>query len=149
MRAAQLANAIADAYMVDQLDARFEAAKRASAWLSDRLVELRRQLRDSEDAVAKFRKDHGLTPTTSDVKLNEQQLTDLNSKLFAARSEMAEKKARVDFLDDFIAGKKTLDALPDSLLSGSLSGPCAQSLSMSHNARLICWRATAAATRQS
>ena len=72
--------------MVDQLDARFEAAKRASAWLSDRLVDLRRQLRDSEDAVDKFRKDNGLAPTTSNVKLNEQQLTDLNGKLLAARS---------------------------------------------------------------
>ena len=44
-RAAQLANAVADAYVVDQLDARFESAKRASGWLSDRLVELRQQLR--------------------------------------------------------------------------------------------------------
>src|SRR5216684_3468321 len=44
VRAAQLANAVADAYVVDQLDARFESAKRASAWLSDRLIELRKQL---------------------------------------------------------------------------------------------------------
>ena len=43
-RAAQLANAVAEAYVVDQLDARFDAAKRASGWLSDRLVELRQQL---------------------------------------------------------------------------------------------------------
>src|SRR5262249_49989495 len=56
---------------------------------------------------------------TPNVKLNEQQLSELNGKLLAARSELAEKKARVDFLDDFIAGKRTLDALPDSLLSGS------------------------------
>ena len=61
-RAAQLANAVADAYIVDQLDTRLEAAKRASGWLSDRLVELRKQLRDSEEAVAKFRKDNGLAP---------------------------------------------------------------------------------------
>ena len=44
-RAAQLANAVADAYVINQLDARFESAKRASGWLSDRLVELRQQLR--------------------------------------------------------------------------------------------------------
>ena len=45
-KAARLANAVADAYVVDKLDARFEAAKRASAWLSDRLVELGKQLRE-------------------------------------------------------------------------------------------------------
>src|SRR5439155_12046432 len=38
VRAAQLANAVADAYVVDQLDARLESAKRASGWLSDRLI---------------------------------------------------------------------------------------------------------------
>ena len=117
MRAAQLANAVADAYVVDQLDARLESAKRASGWLSDRLVELRQQLRDSEEAVAKFRKEHGLTRSGPTVALNDQQLADLNSKLIAARTDAAEKKARVDFIADLAAGKKTLDSLPDSLQS--------------------------------
>ena len=115
VRAAQLANAVADAYVIDQLDARLESAKRASGWLSDRLVELRRQLRDSEDAVAKFRKEHGLTRSGPTVALNDQQLADLNSKLIAARTDAAEKKARVEFLADLAAGKKTLDSLPDTL----------------------------------
>ena len=113
VRAAQLANAVADAYVVDQLDARLESAKRASGWLSDRLVELRRQLSDSEEAVAKFRKEHRLTRSGPTVALNDQQLVDLNSKLIAARADAAEKKARVDFLDDLAAGKKTLDSLPE------------------------------------
>ena len=119
MRAAQLANAVADAYVVDQLDARLESAKRASGWLSDRLIELRRQLRDSEEAVAKFRKEHGLTRSGPTVALNDQQLADLNSKLIAARTDAAEKKARVDFLADLASGKKTLDSLPDSFQSTS------------------------------
>jgi exopolysaccharide transport family protein len=119
MRAAQLANAVADAYVVDQLDARLESAKRASSWLSDRLVELRQQLRDSEDAVAKFRKEHGLARSGPTVALNEQQLSDLNSKLITARADAAEKKARVDFIADLAAGKKTLDSLPDSLESAN------------------------------
>jgi capsular exopolysaccharide synthesis family protein len=115
VRAAQLANAVADAYVVDQLDARLESAKRASGWLSDRLVELRRQLSESEDAAATFRKEHGLTRTGPTVALNEQQLSELNGKLIAARTDAAEKKTRVDFLADLAAGKKTGDVLPDSL----------------------------------
>jgi len=118
-RAAQLANAVADAFVVDKLDARLEAAKRASGWLSDRIVELRRQLGDSEDTVAKFRKEHGLTRSGPTVALNDQQLADLNGKLIAARTDAAEKKARVDFLADLAAGKKTLDSLPDSMLSSN------------------------------
>src|SRR5262249_28762518 len=54
------------------------------------------------------------------VTLNDQQLADLNSKLLAARTDAAEKKTRVDFIDDVLAGKKTLDAFPESLQMGSI-----------------------------
>ena len=123
-RAAQLANAVADAYVVNQLDARFESAKRASGWLSDRIVELRQQLRNSEEAVTKFRSERGLARSGATVALNDQQLADLNSKLIAARTDAAEKKTRVDFLTDVAAGKKTLDSLPDLFQStSSVMGP--------------------------
>ena len=130
VRAGQLANAVADAYVVDQLDARLESAKRASGWLSDRIVELRGQLRDSEEAVAKFREEHGLSRSGPTVALNDQQLSDLNTKLIAIRTDAAEKKARVDFITDLAVGKKTLDSLPDSMLStnsvmGALRGKLA------------------------
>ena len=122
VKAAQLANAVADAFVTDQLDARFDAAKRASGWLSDRLVELREQLRSSEEAVSYFRNAHGLTRTGLNVALNEQQLSDLNGKLLAARTDAAEKKTRVDFLADVAAGKKSLDSLPASFQSAVQSG---------------------------
>src|SRR5215203_265453 len=119
VRAGQLANAVADAYVVDQLDARLESAKRASGWLSDRLIELRRQLRDSEETAAKFRKDRGLTRSGPTVALNDQQLAELNSKLITARTEAAERKARADFLTELAAGKKALNSVPDSMLSAN------------------------------
>jgi capsular exopolysaccharide synthesis family protein len=122
VKAGQLANAVADAFVTDQLDARFDAAKRASGWLSDRLVELRQQLRSSEEAVSDFRSAHGLTRTGINVALNEQQLSDLNGKLLAARTDAAEKKTRVDFLADVAAGKKGLDSLPASFQSAVQSG---------------------------
>ena len=121
-KAAQLANAVANAYVVNQLDARFESAKEASAWLSDRLVELRQQLRDSEEAVTKFRNEHGLVRSGPTIAPNDQQLADLSSKLIAARTDAAEKKTRVDFLADVAKGKKTLDSLPDTLQSKGDSG---------------------------
>jgi polysaccharide biosynthesis transport protein len=122
IRAAQLANAVADAFVVDQLDARFDAAKRASGWLSDRIVELRQQLRNSEDAVADFRNAHGLIRTGPNVALNDQQLADLNGKLLAARTDAAEKKTRVEFLAEVAAGKKSIDSLPASFQSTVQSG---------------------------
>src|SRR5262245_2381472 len=121
-KAAQLANAVTNAYVVNQLDARFESAKEASAWLSDRLVELRQQLRDSEEAVTKFRNEHGLIRSGPTIALNDQQLGDLNSKLIAARADAAERKTRVDFLADVAKGKKTLDSLPETLQSKADTG---------------------------
>ena len=124
VRAAQLANAVADAFVVDQLEARFESAKRASGWLSDRLVELRQQLQESEEAVVAFRSKHGLTRSGPTVALNDQQLAELNSKLIAARTDAAEKKTRVDFLEQVTAGRKSLDSVPDSFQSNSsVMGP--------------------------
>jgi exopolysaccharide transport family protein len=112
-RAARLANAVADGYVVEKLDARFEAAKRTSAWLSDRLTELRTQLRQSEEAVAQFRTEHGLIQANANITLTQQQLGDLNAKLVAARAETAEKKARLDLLASIEAKGGDPQSLPD------------------------------------
>jgi capsular exopolysaccharide synthesis family protein len=113
-RAARLANAVADAFVVEKLDARFEAAKRASAWLSDRLVELRQQLRASEEAVAQFRSDHGFVEKSgANVTLNQQQLSELNASVLTARAEVAQKKARIDLLHSMLDKGGNIQSLPD------------------------------------
>jgi succinoglycan biosynthesis transport protein ExoP len=128
--AAKIANAIGDAYAVDKLDARFDAAKRASNWLSDRLEELRKQLRDSEQAVVQFRSDHGIMQSTSNLTLNQQQLTDLNARLIAARAETAEKKTRLDILNSSDV-KTTIKTLPELMNSGLIGGLRSQLASIS------------------
>lgn len=121
VKAARLANAVADAYVVDKLDARFEAAKRASTWLSDRLVELRQQLRQSEEAVARFRADNNLSSTAPGASLNQEQLAQLNGRLVQARGETAEKKARLDILQKIEARGGNITALPDIMNSGPIA----------------------------
>src|SRR5262249_20483075 len=119
-RAARLANAVADAFLVDKLDTRFEAAKRASAWLSDRLAELRNQLRESEEAVASFRSEHGLFSSGGSVTLNQQQLSELNGKLVEARADAAQRKARLELLRSIQAKGGNLQNMPDISNDGAL-----------------------------
>ncbi len=119
-RAARLANAIADAYLVDKLDTRFDAAKRASAWLNDRIGELRKQLRDSEEAVTQFRTAHDLFQN-GNITLNQQQLSELNAKLVDARADAAQKRARVDLLNSLQAKGSGLGNMPDFGSSGTLT----------------------------
>ncbi len=120
-KAARLANAVADAYVVDKLDARFEAAKRASAWLSDRLVELKQQLHEFEEAVARFRSDNNLVATGgASGSLSQEQLGQLNGRLVAARAETAEKKAQVDLVDRVQAANGGAVDLPDFGNAGAI-----------------------------
>jgi exopolysaccharide transport family protein len=95
VKAARLANAVADAYVVDQLNARYDAAKTAANWLAQRMEGMREQVKQSEEAVASFRREHGLVTTSSEGKLtiSEQQLSELNAKLVAARAETAAHRA--------------------------------------------------------
>jgi capsular exopolysaccharide synthesis family protein len=118
-QAARLANAVSEAFLVDKLDTRFEAAKRASAWLSDRLTGLREQLRESEEAVAAFRAQHGLVQS-GNVTLNQQQVSELNAKLIDARAELAQKSARVSLLNAFLAKGANLQTMPDIADAGDL-----------------------------
>jgi capsular exopolysaccharide synthesis family protein len=117
--AARLANAVAETYLVDKLDARFEAAKRASAWLGDRLVVLRAQLRDSEEAVARFRAEHRLVQSGGST-LSQQQLSELNLTLIQARADLAQKKARVDLLNSLQAKGGSLENMPDIARAATL-----------------------------
>src|SRR5690606_21199164 len=59
-KAARIANAYAETYILDQLEAKFDATRQANEWLSRRLGELREQVRDSERAVEIFRTEQGL-----------------------------------------------------------------------------------------
>ena len=119
IRAAKLANDIANAYLVDKLDTRLEAAKRVSAWLSDRLAVLRQEVTDSENAVASFRAEHGLTQS-GNVTLNQQQLSDLNAKLIDAKADLAQKKASVDQLNAITAKNGNLQSMPEITNAGAL-----------------------------
>ena len=101
-RAAQVANAIADAYVVDTLEAKYKTARRAASWLQDRLKELREESADAEHAVMAYKTKNNIVDTGGRL-MNEQQLGELNSALVQARALTAESKARLDRVQQIIA----------------------------------------------
>ncbi|WP_306888057.1 GumC family protein [Ancylobacter amanitiformis] len=119
-KASNLANAIADAYIVDQLENRYEAARRASSWLSDRLQSLREGLRKSEQAVQKFRSDNNLVSVDSRT-LNEQQLSEVNAELVQIQTEAAGKLAKYEQARQLMASGGKVEAIPDVMSSGVIS----------------------------
>ena len=107
--AAKIANAIADAYLNDQLEAKYQTTRRASAWLQNRINELKAQVMAADQAVLEFKKnnnivDFGGTNGTagagpSSRLIGEQQLFDLNSQLSAARVATNEARARLERIE--------------------------------------------------
>lgn len=97
-KAARIANAVVDAYMVGELDARFDATKRASHWLQERINELRVQATDADAAVQRFKAANNIVDTGRGL-LGDQQLGDTNAQIIAARGAVAEAKARLDRIE--------------------------------------------------
>lgn len=92
--AARLANALADAYLTSQLEAKFEVTRKATAWLDERLSALRAEVRVAEAAVTEYRAAHDLAESQG-TPLTAQQMAELNSKLILAKSQRSEAEARL------------------------------------------------------
>ncbi|TIW87343.1 MAG: protein-tyrosine kinase, partial [Mesorhizobium sp.] len=124
-KAASLANAISQAYLADRVRSRYEGAKKASTWLSERATSLRAELSLSEQAVQKFRIDHNLLATPAG-SLTDQQLSELNVALITARAELSEKRAQYQQVDKLLTSGGDIQSMPDVLQSVVISALRAQ-----------------------
>ncbi|MBB4190695.1 succinoglycan biosynthesis transport protein ExoP [Rhizobium aethiopicum] len=118
--AREIAAAIADVYLVDKLNSKYEATRRAGEWLQERIEELRQQALDTDLAVQKFRSEHGLVEAGSGTLLSEQQLSELNSQLIKAQAETAQAEAKYTRIKSIIEAKQT-DAIVTDVLDSSIS----------------------------
>jgi succinoglycan biosynthesis transport protein ExoP len=101
-RAAEIANAVADGFIVDQLDARYQTIRTATAWMQDRLNELRSQVSAADRAVIDYKASHNIVDTKGGGSISDQDLTALNADLIKARADAVEAKARLDRLTEIL-----------------------------------------------
>lgn len=116
VKAATIANGIAEGYLLEQLDSKYDATKRASGWLQDRIAELRQKSVESDRAVQAFREKNGLIEAGGRL-INDQALSELNTQLSMARSTRALAEARHAQVQAIIAGRQMNAAVPEALAS--------------------------------
>ena len=115
-KAALIANTIADNYIVDQLEAKFEATRRATAWLNDRIQSLKEKVQQTESAVAAYR-DRMAGQIGQSTSLTEQQVSELNSQLILARAARAEASARLEQVERLLSSEGDLSSAAEVLNS--------------------------------
>jgi polysaccharide biosynthesis transport protein len=99
--AVQIANAIAEAYIAEQLEGKYDSTRRATQWLEGRIEELNQKQKVAERVIVDFKKNNDMI--TADGRLvNEQELADLNRQLATAHTQNSEAKARLDRIDAVI-----------------------------------------------
>jgi succinoglycan biosynthesis transport protein ExoP len=111
-RAAQIANAVSDQFIVDQLDARYQTIGRATAWMQDRLNELRGQVSAADRAVIDYKTANKIVDTGGHV-LNEQDLTQVNADLIKIRADVMETQARLNRLSQILDSADIDPAAPE------------------------------------
>lgn len=103
------ANTVADIYILEQLNAKYEATERANRWLADRVGELRLRVEGSSRNLESFRRRAGLV-NVGDTTLYAQQLAELNSQLIGSRTILAEAEARYNQVQRLLETPGGLDS---------------------------------------
>jgi capsular exopolysaccharide synthesis family protein len=120
--AASLANELPEAYILDQLESKFEATEKANIWLTEQLTDLEAKVVESERAVEIYREEHGLAATSGNSLLD-AQLSELSSQLIIARAEKAEVDARLSQMRRLLeAGGQGVETASEVLSSSLIQG---------------------------
>lgn len=115
-KASLIANTIADEYLVDQLEAKYEVTARANKWLSERLTTLRQQVEVTERAVEDFRQKAKLLQIDGETVAT-RQVQEVNSQLIAARAATSQAEARLRSAQTMVHEGGSIEGASDVLSS--------------------------------
>jgi exopolysaccharide transport family protein len=130
-RASQITNAVTDAYLADQVNAKFDASRTATTWLQKRLAELGQQALLSERAVNEYKLKNNMVAVGGSF-VDEQQVTELNSRMVIVREQASDALARLNRYQTVIrtnaAAANSRDPDLDAPVSDTLSNQIINSL---------------------
>jgi capsular exopolysaccharide synthesis family protein len=88
--AAEVINAVADAYISFGLEARLSSLKDTAKWLGDQLEDLKITLQTSEDNLSAVRTQSGLMDSEQQARNVNTQLSSLNAELVRAQTQLSQ-----------------------------------------------------------
>ena len=124
-KAAKIANSFAEAYIEDQLEAKFGATQRASEWLQQRIGELRQQASDAYKAVQDFKSAQNIMISPDGKLANDVELDQLGVALAKARADTSQAKAKLDRITGIMEQRSRREDfnIPDPVVTDALSSP--------------------------
>ncbi len=108
--AANVANAIAEEYLVRQRAAKQEQARAAVQWLSGEIDTLQNRVAKAEAKVAAFRGDTNLLVGLNGTTLSAQQLGDFSAQLAAARAQEADAQAKAKIIRQMLSSGQPIES---------------------------------------
>jgi uncharacterized protein involved in exopolysaccharide biosynthesis len=117
--AADVANTLAQTYVLSTREASSGSTGRAREWLSGQIDGLRSKVAASDAAVEKYRAEKGLF-RTRETTLGAQEISELNTQITLAEAAASEAKARAAEIRDLLASKGSVDASADVLNSPTI-----------------------------
>ena len=118
--AADAANALARAYIDQNLEVRMSSSKETTDWLTQQLSEQRRRVEASENALQKYRETNDAISladpkNTGGQNIVAQKLADLNSMVTRAKADRISREALYNQVSNSHASGMPLDTIPSIL----------------------------------
>lgn len=96
--AVKIANEMVNAYIFDQMNAKYQASRSAGDWLQERLQNLRDQAAAAERAVVQFKAKNNIV-SAGGTLMSDQQLSDTSASLGKTRAQVANLQARLERME--------------------------------------------------
>ncbi len=109
VKAATIANAVADAYVKGQVANKVDATNATTGWLNRRLSDLAQQLEIQQAAIQRYKASHNLNDSAPGASIVDQQMVGISTQVVQARSELAEKQAVADRISQLVAAGNPAD----------------------------------------
>jgi polysaccharide biosynthesis transport protein len=94
-KAARILNKLTELYLVNQLEARYQATERATHWLESKRADLRMHVDEAERALQDYKEKHSITDLPNNGTLAVDQVTNISRDLMNARSSRAQAEAQL------------------------------------------------------